>query len=70
MREWIKELCPELADWQTDLIVDNIPDDTALLQQALDALERGVEYIPTGYVVEEVQREVIASLRNRLNPAA
>jgi hypothetical protein len=24
MQDWVKQLCPEIADWQTDLIVEQV----------------------------------------------
>lgn len=41
MKQWLTERCPELAEWQIDLIVDEsrYNENTKLIKQALGALE-------------------------------
>ena len=34
MKDWIKELCPELADWQTELIAEQAQKDVAAEREA------------------------------------
>ena len=61
MKEWLTELCPELAEWQIDLIVD---ESTALLRQALEALEE-LQYATTDKAVAMAD-ETINALKERL----
>ena len=34
MKDWIKKLCPEIADWQVDLIVEQVDLAVAAEQEA------------------------------------
>ena len=34
MKDWIKELCPELADWQAELIAEQAQKDVAAEREA------------------------------------
>lgn len=70
MKDWLTALCPEIGQWQAELIEDEVTrwraNDKALMQQALDALE----YINTHYFVladhEGPLEQAIPALRKAL----
>lgn len=43
MKEWLKELCPEISEWQVDLIVDQHESEVAILNQKLRVSEQTVD---------------------------
>ena len=65
MKSWIMDLCPLMAEWQAEIIAEHaeamVERDTALLRQALEALERADKI--SGY---PNNKKVIAALKERL----
>ena len=66
MKAWIMELCPEIQEWQAELIAEEAAkSDTALLRQALKALNYvGVD--PIDREEWEETEAIITALRERL----
>jgi len=47
MQDWIKQLCPEIAGWQVDLIVEQVDLAVAAEREACAKVcEKAVEYNP------------------------
>ena len=46
MKEWVKELCPEIADWQAELIAEaaqkRVEAERGVLEQELLKLKKGI----------------------------
>lgn len=46
MKEWVKELCPEIADWQAELIAEaaqkRVEAEREALEQELLKLKKGI----------------------------
>ena len=47
MKDWIKELCPEIADWQVELIADHHQAEIERLNKALTWEQNRSERIGT-----------------------
>lgn len=65
MKAWIMELCPEIQEWQAELIAEEAAkSDTALLRQAWEAL-RQCEYT-SAPAQRPMIKSTIAALQERL----
>jgi hypothetical protein len=43
MKEWIKELCPEIADWQVELIVEHCQAKREWVSLTDENIQRAIE---------------------------
>lgn len=73
MKDWIMELCPEIEEWQADLIAEHHERIVALLKrtkQDLEILKTAMRVGPPEYDWRDYQEmvdDIIAAMKEKLN---
>ena len=65
MKDWIKELCPEIADWQAELIVEHCQPKREWQKLSWEEIDECFKITPDQYLPAQIYKRIEAKLKEK-----